>query len=300
MASIDELKNKRKSYQEIADQMSDNKNQYQDDRLWYPERDNETGNASALIRFLPEPPGEDMPWVKVFHHFFKSDKTGKWFVKNCPTTIGQQCPVCTANSELWNNGGDEGKQLARNRKRKISYYSNILVKEDKANPENEGKVFLFKYGQQIFDILQLAINPEFDEETPVNVFDAWEGADLRFRIRKVEGQVNYQKSEFLNASAIGTDDEIEEIWKQAHSLSAFVESDQFESYEALEDKFKDVIGEKSQTPRQTSEKDSKQDNSEPESKSAESEEKTPSANDSNDDDDDDDDVMDEIQNLLND
>lgn len=296
MASISELRNKRQNTQDLAEKIQQKEgggNQYQDERFWFPERDSDTGNASALIRFLPEPPGEDMPYVKLYSHGFKSDKTGKWFIENCPTTIGRNCPCCEANSEMWNSG-DDGKQVARNRKRRENYYSNILVREDSKNPENEGKVFLFRYGKQIFNIIQGKLAPEFEDEQAVNIFDPWEGADFRFRIRKVDGQTNYSKSEFVTPEEIGSDGEIESTWNEEHSLEAFVKEDNFKSYEELEQKFKQVIGE-------TNSGASKQ-NEKPAPKKEEKTEEEPKEEvkvDSSDEDNDDD-IMSEIESLIDD
>lgn len=243
MADISQLKKNKKSTEDLKSKLQGQgqKESFQDERFWYPERDKETGSASALIRFLPEPPGEDMPWVKNYKHFFKTP-SGKWFVQECPTTIGRNCPVCEANSELWNTGDESNKEIARKRKRQLGYTANVLVKDDAQNPENNGTVRLLKFGQQIFDIIQQAISPEFEDDNPVNVFDPWDGADFKFRIRKVQGQVNYQKSVFDEVSALGTDEEIEEIWKKEHSLEQFHDPNMFLSYEELERKFKDAMG----------------------------------------------------------
>ena len=159
-------------------------NSYKDDRMWQPEVD-KTGNGYAVIRFLPAPPNEDLPWVRIFTHGFQAK--GGWYIENCPTTIGQKCPVCEANNELWNSGNDDDKNIARDRKRKLSYSSNIYVVSDPSNPSAEGKVFLFKYGKSIFDLISAKMNPEFPDEQPINPFDFWTGANFKMKIRKVDG-----------------------------------------------------------------------------------------------------------------
>jgi len=219
-----------------------------DDRLWKPEVD-KAGNGFAVIRFLPAPEGEELPWAKVYNHAFQG--TGGWFIDNCLTTVGQQCPVCDANRELWNTGSKANQEIVRQRKRKLSYYSNIYVVSDKAHPENEGKVFLFKYGKKIFDKISAAMQPEFEDETPIDPFDFWNGANFKVKITKKDGYWNYDKSEFESTSTLGDfdDDVLEGIWKKAYSLQDFVKADNFKSYEQLDSRLKTVLGQKS-APKQ--------------------------------------------------
>ena len=211
-----------------------------DERLWKPRLDN-TGNGYAVIRFLPAPDGESLPWAKVYSHAFQG--TGGWLIDNCLTTNGDQCPVCASNNKLWNSGNDSDKEIARARKRKLSYYSNIYVVTDPSNPDNEGKVFLYKYGKKIHDKVLAAMQPEFQDETPVNVFDFWEGANFKLKIKTVAGYWNYDSSEFAAPGAISADDdEMEGLWKQAYSLEAFTNADKFKTYPELENRLNMVLG----------------------------------------------------------
>jgi hypothetical protein len=214
-----------------------------DERFWKPEMD-KTGVGSAIIRFLPAPEGEELPWVKMYAHAFQGH--GGWYIENSLTTIGQKDPVSEYNRELWNSGSDKDKETVRKQKRKLSYYSNIYVVKDPAHPENEGKVFLFKFGKKIFDKILNAMQPEFEDEEPINPFDFWGGANFRLKIRKVEGYWNYDKSEFDSPSPLFDDDDaLEALWKKEYSLSAIVAPDQFKSYEDLEKRLKYVLGQKS-------------------------------------------------------
>ena len=211
-----------------------------DERIWKPSVD-KTGNGYAVIRFLPEAEGNELPWARVYTHAFQGP--GGWFIENSLTTLGQKCPISEYNSQLWNNGTDAGKEQARKQKRKLSYYSNIFVVSDPANPDNEGKVFLYKYGKKIHDKILAAMQPEFQDETPVNVFDLWEGANFKLKIKKVAGFWNYDSSEFDSVSALSADDdELEATWKKEHSLEAFTSKDQFKSYEDLEKRLNLVLG----------------------------------------------------------
>ena len=214
-----------------------------DERFWKPEMD-KTGVGSAIIRFLPAPEGEELPWVKMYAHAFQGN--GGWYIENSLTTIGQKDPVSEYNRELWNSGSDKDKETVRKQKRKLSYYSNIYVVKDPAHPENEGKVFLFKFGKKIFDKILNAMQPEFEDEEPINPFDFWGGANFRLKIRKVEGYWNYDKSEFDSSSPLFDDDDaLEALWKKEYSLSAIVAPDQFKSYEDLDKRLKYVLGQKS-------------------------------------------------------
>ena len=214
---------------------------YKDDRFWKPEVD-KAGNGYAVIRFLPAAPGEDIPWAKVYSHAFQGK--GGWLIENCPTTIGQKCPICEGNSELWNSGIEKDKDIARNRKRKLSYISNILVVSDPANPANDGKMFLYKYGTKIFGKIQEAMQPQFKDEEAINPFDFWKGANFKLKIRKVAGFINYDKSEFDSQSELyrGDDEKLESLWKNLNKLNEFVNPAEFKTYEDLKKKMNDVLG----------------------------------------------------------
>ena len=217
-----------------------------DDRLWKPQLD-KTGNGYAVIRFLPAPDGEDLPWAKLYSHAFQGP--GGWFIENSLTTLGQKDPVSEHNSQLWNSGLESDKDIARKQKRKLSYYSNIYVVKDPVNPDNEGKVFLFKFGKKIFDKLTAAMQPEFEDEDPINPFDFWAGANFKLKIKKVAGYWNYDSSEFARPGALLDDDDaMEAIWKKEHSLTALVAPDQFKTYEELKTRLDYVLGIKG-TPR---------------------------------------------------
>ena len=211
-----------------------------DERIWKPEVD-KAGNGYAVIRFLPAPDGEDLPWAQVWSHAFQGP--GGWYIENSLTTLGKKDPVSDLNRTLWNSGNDADKETARKQKRKLSYYSNIYVISDPANPENEGRVFLYKFGKKIFDKLTEAMQPAFADETPINPFDFWKGADFKVKIRKVEGYWNYDKSEFAEPSTLkGFDDsELELIWKQEYSLTDFTAPDKFKTFEELETRLQTVL-----------------------------------------------------------
>ena len=213
-----------------------------DERFWKPELD-KSGNGYAVIRFLPAPDGEEMPWAKVWSHAFKGPG-GQWYIENSLTTLGKDDPVGELNRELWNSGRDSDKEIARAQKRKLSYYSNIYVVTDPAHPENEGRVFLYKFGKKIFDKLVEAMQPAFADETPVDPFNFWKGADFKLKIRKVDGYWNYDKSEFAAPGVLGgfDDDKLESIWKEGYSLAEFEDTKNFKSYEQLQARLNLVLG----------------------------------------------------------
>ena len=233
--SLDKLLNAVKE-----DNAPQEKKSYVDERLWKPELD-QSGNGYAVIRFLPSPEGEELPWAKVWNHAFQGP-TGQWYIENSLTTIGQKDPVSEYNSKLWNSGVESDKELARKQKRKLQYFSNILVVSDPKHPENEGKVMLFRYGKKIFDKMMEAMQPAFEDETPINPFDFWEGADFKLKIRKVDGFWNYDKSEFAAPSPISDDEsKIESIWKSQYSLAEYTAPTNFKSYDELSTRFHAVI-----------------------------------------------------------
>jgi hypothetical protein len=216
-----------------------------DERVWKLECD-KSGNGYAVIRFLPAPNGEDLPFVKLYSHAFQG--SGGWYIENSLTTLGQKDPVSEINSQLWNNGTDAGKELARKQKRKLTYISNIYVVKDPTNPENEGKVFLFKYGKKIFDKLTAAMQPEFEDEEAIDPFDFWQGANFKLKAKNVAGYRNYDSSEFAApAHLLDDDDAMEAIWKKQYSLSELVAADQFKSYDELKKRLDYVLGSKSST-----------------------------------------------------
>jgi len=234
-------KNAQSAIDKLSKEMSkvSEKKNYDDDRFWTLERD-KAGNGYAVIRFLPPVEGEDIPWVRLFSHGFQGK--GGWLIDNCPTTIGKKCPICEANNELWNSGLESNKGIARDRKRKLSYIANILVVNDPTNRDNEGKVFLFKFGKKIFDKLQDAMNPT-DDEPKINPFDFWQGANFKLKAAMVDGYVSYEKSAFQPASELfdGNDKQLETLWKMQYPLQAFVGADQFKSYEELKGRMDQVL-----------------------------------------------------------
>ena len=213
------------------------------EKFWRPEVD-KAGNGMATIRFLPAAPvdGEDgLPWVKIFGHGFQGP--GGWLIDNCLTTKNQQCPVCEHNNKLWNSGIEANKEIVRKQKRKLNYICNVYIVSDPKHPENEGQVKLFKFGAKIFEKITEAMNPAFEDETPINPFDLWKGANFKLKITKVAGYQNYDKSEFMSPSALSDDDEeLEKIWKSEHSLSELVADKEFKSYDVLKARLEKVLG----------------------------------------------------------
>ena len=222
------------------------------DNFWRPEVD-KAGNGMATIRFLPasEKDGEDgLPWVKIFSHGFQGP--GGWLIDNCLTTKNQQCPVCEHNSTLWNSGIEANKDVVRKQKRKLNYIANVYIVSDPKHPENEGKIKLFKFGKKIFDKISEAMNPAFEDETAINPFDMWKGANFKLKIRKVEGYQNYDKSEFDSPSALSDDDgKLEQIWKDSFSLSELTADKEFKSYDVLKGRLDKVLGLNGEAPRTT-------------------------------------------------
>lgn len=243
--SLSEMKKSRKSLQEkIVNESNKTKGGgSKDERFWEPTLD-KAGNALAVIRFLPPPQGEELPWVRVFTHFFRGPGGVYW--EKSLTTLGKDDPVSEYNSQLWNRGDEEGKEQAREQKRKLQYYANIYVVEDKANPENNGKVFLYKFGKIIFDKLNEAMNPEDEDDDdvePFNPFDFWEGANFKLKVRNKDNWRNYDKSDFGPIEALSDDDdELEKIWKFQYSLEAIIDPKEFKAYDELDAKMKKVLG----------------------------------------------------------
>ena len=243
--SFTQMKTQRKKFEELNAQLqklsgNSTERSYGDDRVWKPEVD-KAGNGYAVIRFLPASENEDMPFVRLWDHGFNGP--GGWYIEKSLTSIGLQDPVSEYNTSLWNSGVESDKEIVRKQKRRLKYYSNIYVVRDSANPSNEGKVFLFQYGKKIFDKLNEAMNPQFEDETPVNPFDFWEGANFNLKIRNVEGYRNYDRSDFSSAGPLLNDDEeLERIWKSQYSLQELVDPKNFKSYDELKAKLYRVLG----------------------------------------------------------
>ena len=229
-----------------VEKMNNNGGSSGDDRVWKLECD-KSGNGYAVIRFLPAPEGEDLPFVKLYSHAFQGP--GGWYIENSLTTLGQKDPVSEYNTMLWNNGTDAGKEQARKQKRKLTYMANIYVVKDPANPANEGKVFLYKFGKKIFDKLTAAMQPEFEDEEAIDPFDFWQGANFKLKAKNVAGYRNYDSSEFARPDALLDDDDaMEAVWKKEYSLAELVATDQFKDYDVLKKRLDYVLGNKG-TPR---------------------------------------------------
>ena len=236
--NLDIMKQKLQSMAASSENKSSDKDNY-----WKPEVD-KAGNGLAVIRFLPAAAvdgDEGLPWAKVFNHGFQGP--GGWLIDICLTTKGQQCPVCEHNNKLWNSGIEANKEIVRKQKRKLSYTANVYIVSDPKHPENEGQVKLFRFGAKIFEKITEAMNPAFEDETPMNPFDLWKGANFKLKITKVAGYQNYDKSEFMSASPLLEDDEeLEKIWKSEHSLAALTEDKEFKSYDDLKARLEKVLG----------------------------------------------------------
>lgn len=228
-----------------AEKLNTSKSYEADDRFWTPTID-KAGNGFAILRFLPAPAGDDLPWVRYWDHGFKGN-TGRWYIENSLTSIGQNDPVSEMNTKLWNSGREEDKDTVRQRKRRLHYVSNIMVIADPGNPANEGKVFLFKYGKKIFDKINDIMQPQFQDEQPVNPYDFWSGASFKVKIRQVEGYRNYDKSEFEKSSALFNGDELrlKEIYDGLFPLKEFIDPKQYKSYAELSTKLRQVLGDDS-------------------------------------------------------
>ena len=216
------------------------KKSYVDERLWKPTMD-KSGNGYAVLRFLPACEGEDLPWAKVWNHAFQGP-TGQWFIENSLTTLGNNDPVSEYNSKLWNSGVESDKEIARKQKRKLQYFANIYVVSDSSNPQNECKVFLYRFGKKIFDKVMEAMQPAFEDETPINPFDFWGGANFKLKLRKVDGYWNYDKSEFEGVSSLSDDDSVlEGIYKSQYPLNEFTAASNFKSYDELKTRLDMVL-----------------------------------------------------------
>jgi len=282
MKSLAEMKKGRKSnFEKLKNKVDElsKGNNYNDDRIWKCNTD-ANKNGFAIIRFLPPPKGEDLAWSQLWTHGFQNKDTGRYYIENCLTSIGQEDPVCQANNDLWNTGLEANKDIAKDRKRRLEYYTNIYVVKDSHSPQNEGKVFLFRFGMKIFDKIKQAMHPEYEDEVAINPFDFWEGANFKLKIRQVAGYANYDKSEFEDVSPLSkivsgegesikyaplSDDELDEVWGKQHSLAEFLAPSNYKSYDELKKKFDTIVnGSNSDVPATAEEADE-----EPEHKSIE-------------------------------
>ena len=249
MSSFANLKRERNSLSKLNKAIESSKQPAEagsrdDTRFWQPTVD-KSGNGMAVIRFLPAPPldGDDaLPWVRVFSHGFQGP--GGWYIENSLTTINEKDPVSEYNSTLWNSGVEANKEIARKQKRKLSHISNIYVVSDPGNPDNEGKVFSYRYGKKIFEMLKEAISPAFEDEAPINPFDLrGEGANFKIKIRKVDGYWNYDKSEFDSPSPLfDSEEKLNDIYSSLSSLNEQIAPNQFKSYDELKEKLDRVLG----------------------------------------------------------
>lgn len=244
MSTFAELRKKQNRIDDLrskVEQDNGSNDRKKDDRYWSPTTDDQ-GNGSAVIRFMPEPPNEDFPWVKLYNRAFQGPSK-KWYINNCRTTINEKDPVQEITSKLYDSGIESDKKAASSIKRKLSFVSNVLIVDDPAHPELNGSVKLFRYGKKIKDMLDSAIVPEFAEDKPLNPFDLWEGANFRLKIRQVDGFRNYEKSSFASPSAVPHDDEyLEKLWKTCHSLQDVISADKFKSYDVLKEEMIKVLG----------------------------------------------------------
>ena len=241
--SFNELKRSRSGFDKLQTALekdSEASKSFSDDRYWKPELD-KSGNGYAVLRFLPASHGEELPWVQYWDHGFQGP--GGWFIDKSLTTLNKACPVSEYNTKLWNTGDEVQKDQARKQKRRLHYVANVLVISDAKHPEFEGKVMLFRFGKKIFEKVKDAMQPQFEDEKPLNPFDLWEGADFKLKVRKVDGYWNYDKSEFAAPAPLSEEDsELESIYNKQHSLAEIIAPDQFKSYDELKVKLERALG----------------------------------------------------------
>ena len=227
------------AFEKVANPQTETKS-YVDDRFWRLEGD-KAGNGTATLRFLPRVEGDELPWVRIFSHGFQGP-TGKWYIENSLTTLGENDPVGELNTQLWNSGSDANKEIARKQKRKLGFIANVLIVSDPKHPENEGKVFLWKFGKKIFDKIMDKARPTFEDEKPVNVFDLWEGANFKLRMRKKDGYANYDESSFSDPVSVSDNEEtLLKIVNSQYKLAEFIDRKNFKSYDELKKKLNDVL-----------------------------------------------------------
>lgn len=253
--SFENLKRNSGSFNKLKERIQADKQgakSYKDDRFW--KLTVKDGNGSAIIRFMPAPDGEEIPYALRYEHAFQDLVTKKWYIENCPTTIGRDdCSCCFSNSENWNSGIESKQNIARSRKRQKKYYANIVVVDDPAFPENNGKVFLFQFGPKIFDMINDKINPEFPDEKPCDVFDLWSGANFRLRAHTVNKQRSYDKSTFESPSELfdGDETKLKAVYDNLNKLQDLVAESEFKSAADLQSRFNQTVGVKVDTPSDT-------------------------------------------------
>jgi hypothetical protein len=250
--SFSKMKNSRTDLNKLVEAASATNTQSggsNDERFWYPNRD-KAGNGYAVIRFLPSLNETGTPWVRYWEHAFKGP-TGQWYIEKSLTSIGQQDPIAELNGKMWNSGIESDKAIVRQRKRNLRYVTNALIISDPANPENEGKVKLFRFGKKIFDKIMDAMQPKFPDETPINPFDMWEGADFVIKVRTVENYPNFDTSSFKSPKALfdGNDEKLEEIYNKQYDLNEWIDPKNYKSYDELKTRLNLVLGESA--PRTT-------------------------------------------------
>jgi hypothetical protein len=163
------------------------------------------------------------------------------------------CPVCEKNKEYWSSGQEALKKVASEHKRQLKYISNIYIVSDSGNPDNNGKVMLYKYGAKIFKKIQSAMSPEFPEDPSFDPFDFWTGANFVVKKTGMGRDSNYDQSAFQSQGQLFDDDsKIEEVWKKEHSLKAFLDPSIFTSYEIIQKRLDRVTGNSTQTSQKES------------------------------------------------
>ena len=230
---------------EQVKKLNTNQNGGSDDRFWKPTID-KAGNAQAEIRFLPAGGEEEVPFISLFEHAFQGP-TGLWYIEKSRTSLGQGVadPVGEYNTELWNmsdNDDSPSRKQARAQKRKLVYISNVYVIDDKGHPENNGKVFLYRYGKTIFKKISTSMVPQFEDEESFNPFDLWAGASFKLRIYTEDKYPKYDKSTWGKVGPLFKDDEkIEAVWKQCHALQPFLDPSNFKPYDVLKRRLHQVL-----------------------------------------------------------
>lgn len=228
--------------------------------------------SSSVIRFLPIPfidirkqdegkiSAEAVlsPVVLVCRHDFKSSN-GSRYSELALKTLGQECPVNEHDRPLWEAWKDAGKPDNNDKKvlvgriAKDEYYANILVVDDKAAPDNNGKVFLFKFSAAIKKMIDQAFDPSIPTNPTFDPFDPFDGAELHLTFMGEERSFNgwnglvpadmSKESSWVNNPMCGGDEaKIEETMELAYSLQDFIDPALFKSYAVLKERLLAVLG----------------------------------------------------------
>jgi len=153
------------------------------------------GIYKSIIRFIPNISNPKEPFIKKYVYWLDDPITGEKFSVDCPSNVGKPSILQELFFKYNSSKSYEEKEYAKYFKRSLSCYALIQIVKDDNDPESEGKLKIFRFGQKIYNMIKGENQPEINEN--LDPFHPIIGRNLYLVVTKVANNNNYDQSKFL-------------------------------------------------------------------------------------------------------